>query len=66
MSLDRFEADTIAVHQARRNVFLQIAKDEPVRCALIDALADEAAVFDQIKSVVRERLGATLPGEGPG
>ena len=27
MSLDRFEADAIAVHQARRNVFLQIARD---------------------------------------
>jgi len=66
MSLDRFEADTIAVHQARRDVFLQIAKDEPRRCALIDASGDETSVFKQIKSVVRARLSAALPGEGQG
>ena len=61
MSLDRFEADAVAIHQARRDVFLKTAVDEPQRCVLIDASADEAAVFDQIKSAVRERLDSFLP-----
>jgi dTMP kinase len=56
-SPDRFEADTLAVHRMRREVFLKIAENEPVRCAVIDARQPEAEVFEQIRSVVRTRLG---------
>jgi dTMP kinase len=60
MAPDRFEADNLAVHEARRDVFLKIARDEPQRCAVIDAGHDETVVFAQIKVVIRGRLGEAL------
>src|SRR5690606_22507565 len=32
---DRFEKETLAIHQKRREAFLQIAHDEPERCIVI-------------------------------
>ncbi len=58
---DRFEADALAVHQGRRDVFLRIAEDEPDRCAVVDASRPEAEVFDRIRSIVRARLGDRMP-----
>ncbi|HSM39581.1 MAG TPA: dTMP kinase [Afifellaceae bacterium] len=58
---DRFEADDLAVHQERRDVFLQIAQDEPDRCAVVDASRPEAEVFERIRSTVRARLGDRMP-----
>jgi len=34
---DRFEKEAIAVHEARRQAFLAIAKAEPERCKVVDA-----------------------------
>jgi dTMP kinase len=34
---DRFEKETIATHEARRQAFLAIAANEPWRCKVIDA-----------------------------
>lgn len=34
---DRFEKETIATHEARRQAFLAIAAEEPQRCKVIDA-----------------------------
>lgn len=34
---DRFEKETIATHEARRQAFLAIARAEPQRCKVIDA-----------------------------
>jgi len=34
---DRFEKEAIAVHEARRQAFLAIAKFEPERCRIVDA-----------------------------
>ncbi|WP_292655866.1 dTMP kinase [Mesorhizobium sp.] len=42
---DRFEKETLAIHQARREAFLAIAKAEPERCIVVDAAAEPAAVF---------------------
>jgi len=64
-SLDRFETDTLAVHQARREVFRAIAHEEPVRCELVDASGNETAVFAKIQSVMRDRLGRNLPQDKP-
>lgn len=58
-SLDRFEQDDLAVHQARRRVFLSIAKDEPDRCVVIAADKSVDAVADDIWSAVTARL--TMP-----
>jgi dTMP kinase len=54
--VDRFEADSMRLHEARRRIFLDIAAGEPGRCVVIDARADEAAVAAAIRGVVAERL----------
>jgi len=41
-----------------RNGFLQIAKSEPRRCALVDASGDIDTIAAAISRVVAERLGA--------
>lgn len=34
---DRFEKETLAIHQKRREAYLEIARKEPDRCVVIDA-----------------------------
>lgn len=53
---DRFEADSLGVHQARRLAFLDIAAREPERCVVIDAARDEDRVAEAIRAAVSERL----------
>lgn len=52
---DRFEKEAIAVHEARRQAFLTIAKAEPDRCRIVDAdraqdeiSADIIAIADEV------------------
>ncbi|UCA46915.1 dTMP kinase [Pseudochrobactrum sp. XF203] len=54
---DRFEKETIATHEARRQAFLAIAAEEPQRCKVIDAdrsvheiSAEVAALADAVLS----------------
>lgn len=53
---DRFERDTGAEHQRRREAFLRIAEQEPERCVVIDASQSEEAVAAAIWSAFRNRL----------
>lgn len=53
---DRYEKETIAVHEARRQGFLDIARSEPNRCKVIDATRDEATIASDIMAVVTPRL----------
>ncbi len=62
--IDRFEADDIAVHEIRRQRFLDIAKVEAERCVVIDASGKPDQVSKVIQDAVRERLGAYLPDGG--
>lgn len=55
-TVDRFEKDTLAIHAARRDRFLSIARQEPRRCLVIDAAQDSDSVANVIWSVVRARL----------
>jgi dTMP kinase len=41
---DRFEKETVAVHEARRNAFRAIADAEPDRCRLVDAAGDPETI----------------------
>lgn len=58
---DRFEADALAVHEARREAYLAIARREPQRCAVVNADADENEVARRIRAAVEERLGPLGP-----
>lgn len=56
---DRYEQMGTAFHQTLREAFLDIAKGEPARCAVIDAAASEDQVAADIWAVVCERLELT-------
>lgn len=53
---DRFEGDALAVHEARRQGFLAIARAEPERCMVIDADALPEAVAADVLGAVERRL----------
>lgn len=55
-ALDRFEGDALDELRARRRTFLDIAEAEPDRCAVIDASGDEDVVWEQVRTVLRDRL----------
>jgi dTMP kinase len=60
---DRFEQEDMAFHEQLREAYRQIAADEPQRCVLIDANADQETVAARVWSAVHERLLATEVGE---
>lgn len=49
---DRFEKETLEIHQRRREAYLAIAEREPDRCIIIDASADEDEVEDVVTAAV--------------
>lgn len=53
----RFESKGLAFHQRLRDGFLQIARDHPERCVIIDAAGDEDAVEARVWAAVQDRLG---------
>ena len=54
--VDRFEAEGLAFHEALRSAFLDIAGEEPRRCAVVDGTGDADAVSDSIWGIVCGRL----------
>ncbi len=58
---DRFEADDIAVHESRRQIFLDIARVESERCVIIDGSKTQDRVAKAVQDAVRARLGTYLP-----
>lgn len=54
---DRFERESISTHSNRRARFLQIAKDEPERCVVVDGTNDADVVAKKIVEIVESRLG---------
>ena len=53
---DRFEKETIAIHERRREAFLDIAMREPERCVLISAGGSEDEVAARIGAAVDRLL----------
>ncbi len=53
---DRFERDDLAVHEARRQAFLDIAANEPERCVVVDATTGQDAVAEAVWRAVSARL----------
>jgi len=58
---DRFEKETLAIHQRRRAAFLKIAAAEPERCIVVDASRDPAEVEDIVTAAVFAALAERLP-----
>jgi dTMP kinase len=53
---DRFEKETVAIHERRRQAFLDIAAAEPRRCKVIDATQDVEEVERAIAGEVLDAL----------
>ncbi len=53
----RYERMGVAFHERLREGYLDVARREPGRCAVIDARADPDTVHAAVVAVVRERLG---------
>lgn len=53
---DRFEQENIEFHEKLREAYRQIAIDEPQRCVLIDANADQETVASRVWAAVHDRL----------
>lgn len=53
----RFESKGLAFHERLRAAYLEIARQEPERCVVIDADAPLDAVTTAISDVVAQRLG---------
>ena len=60
---DRFEGEGLRFHRALRAAFLEIARQEPIRCAIIESKGTEADVANAIWRVVSDRLGEYLPAK---
>ena len=62
--VDRFEKETLAIHQLRREAFLAIAAAEPERCVVIDAAASLEAVEDRVTEATFAALEARVAAQG--
>lgn len=58
---DRFEKETLDIHQRRRQAFLAIAAAEPERCIVIDASANPDVVENVVTAAVFAALEALTP-----
>ncbi|MEO1066798.1 MAG: dTMP kinase [Pseudomonadota bacterium] len=63
-TVDRFEKDDIAIHEARRQAFLDIADAEPQRCVVIDAKASPDIIADDIWAHVKPHFEAQADAQG--
>lgn len=67
---DRFEKEDVAAHELRRAAFLDIAKNEPERCRVVDALGSPEEVAGRVwrevyPAVAEAGLGFELTHENP-
>ncbi|WP_062202575.1 dTMP kinase [Aureimonas sp. AU12] len=55
-AVDRFEKEDLAIHERRRQAFLEIAHQEPDRCVVIDATGNAEAIEAAVEAAFRSRL----------
>ena len=58
---DRFEAENLDFHRKLRDAYRQLVHDNPDRCVLIDADADEQTVATRIWQVAQKRFTELAP-----
>ncbi|MEO0543841.1 MAG: dTMP kinase [Pseudomonadota bacterium] len=63
--IDRFEKETLAIHEQRRASFQKIARAEPERCTLVDASGTAQEVHGRIWPVFARLFGLDRPVKDP-
>jgi dTMP kinase len=53
---DRFEKEEMETHEKRREAYLDIAANDPARCHVLNALQSEAAIAEEILSIIEQLL----------
>jgi len=53
---DRFEKEELDTHEKRREAFLDIADNEPLRCRVVDASGTPEAIAEKVFSIVEPLL----------
>ncbi|MAQ71423.1 MAG: dTMP kinase [Alphaproteobacteria bacterium] len=56
-SEDRFEKLDVTFHEKLRQGFLEIARREPERCVIIDALQTPSSITKEIKVLIDKKMG---------
>ncbi len=56
VSPDRFENEDLEWHQRLRKGFLEIAKNNPERCFIVDAQGDELEIAEKIWEIVKKQF----------
>ena len=59
---DRFEKETLEIHERRRQAYLAIAQAEPERCIFIDASQDQETVENMVTAAVFAALEVRASG----
>lgn len=59
---DGFESESLSFHERLREAFVALAKNNPDRCVLIDANANEHDVEARIFHAVKDKLGHAIDG----
>ena len=59
---DRFEKETLEIHERRRQAYLAIAQAEPERCIVIDASQDQETVENMVTAAVFAALEVRAAG----
>ncbi|MGI6496665.1 MAG: dTMP kinase [Kiritimatiellia bacterium] len=57
---DRFEREDAGFHARMRKGFLDLAREEPSRCVVVDASRDPDEVFDDLWSILSSRFAPRL------
>lgn len=55
--VDRFESETIAFHERIREVYLQLAKAEPERFLVLNAIEKPQVIFQKMVDHIEKRMG---------
>ena len=63
---DRYEKETLELHKARREAFLEISQNEPQRCKVINAAKDTDEIARDVLAAVTELVRARNRQEGQG
>lgn len=60
---DRFEGDSIETHEKRRELFLEIAREDSDRCVVVNAQTCADDVFDCVREHIIERYSGIFRGD---
>lgn len=63
---DRYEKESLAVHEKRREAFLDLAREEPHRCKVVDGNQPADAIAQEVEKLIFELLKESTVEESVG